>query len=83
MSDQPIYTPEEQLKLRELEAQSQGISNFKNAVTRSLHCGQDSAIIANLLQFLSDLISQTVQQIEQIKIGAQSRSKEAPAKESK
>lgn len=89
MSQAPItFTSEEQLKLNELQQQAEGFANFRNAVARSLSIGQDSVVIANLLQFLGNMAQQSAQQIEQIKSDAQARSsadasKSAPTKSDK
>lgn len=75
MSDRPItFTEQEQLKLQELERQAQGFANFKNAVTRSMHSGQDSSLIAQLLQFLHDMAVQSANQIDDLRKTAQQRS---------
>ncbi len=68
------FTSDEPVKLQQLEQQAQGFTNFKNAVTRSLSVGQDAAIISNLLQFLDNMVNQSIQQMEQIKQEAQARS---------
>lgn len=83
MSNNPIvFNEAEQLKLQELEAQIQGFSNFKNAVSRSLHAGQDSPIIANLLTFLHNMALQSSNQVEDLKKSAQGRA-DAPKEEKK
>jgi len=78
MSDQPqkpiLFTEAEQLKLQELQANAEGFNNFQLAVSRSLHSGQDTALIANLITFLKQMSAQSSQQIEQIKTDAQARS---------
>lgn len=84
MSERPTtFTEEEQLKLQELESQGQGFANFKAAITRSLHSGQDSVIIANLLQFLHNMTQQSAQQIEEVQKAAKARTAKDETKESK
>lgn len=81
MANSPIvFSSEEQLKLQDLENQINGFTGFKNLVTRSLYAGQDSALAAQLLNFLSDLITQSMNQVNQIRTNAQERAN-APKEE--
>ena len=78
MSDnKPVtFTEDEQLKLQELELQAKEYANWRNSVARSLHSGQDSPLIARLIQFLEHMAIQASKQIDEIRTAAQSRSKE-------
>lgn len=78
MSDiKPItFTDAEQLKLQELEAQAQEYANWRNSVARSLYAGQDSQLVARLIQFLQHMAVQASKQIEEIRKTAEGRSKE-------
>jgi len=77
MSEQSpiIFNEDEQIKLVELEKQCQEFANWRNATARSLHSGQDAALVGRLLQFLQHMTAQTAKQIEDIRLGAEKRSK--------
>lgn len=70
------FTADEQIKLTELEGQARGFSEFRNAVARSLHSGQDAGTISNLLQFLQNMALQSSHQIEEVKKAAANRKPE-------
>lgn len=77
MSSLPvIFTAEEQQKLAELKQQILGFQNFETAVSRSLHSGEDALIIHRLLQFLKELSTQSMKQMEDIESQAKKRSTE-------
>lgn len=82
MSNPVVFNEAEQLKLTELNNQIQGFTNFKNAVSRSLHAGQDSVIIANLLTFLHNMALQSQTQADELNKSAQARA-DAPKEEKK
>jgi len=74
MADQPlIFTEQEQLQIQQLEGQANGFNNFKNLVSRSLYAGQDAALAAQLIQFLTEMTQQSAKQLEAIKLTAQAR----------
>lgn len=75
----PIYTPEEQLRVVELDKQAKGFAGFKLAVARSLSSGQDSSVISSLLKFLNDMEQQSNFQIKEITDAAKQRNVTAPA----
>lgn len=74
----PIYTPEEQLRIIELDKQAKGFAIFKAAAARSLSSGQDAATIASLLKFLSDMEQQSNSQINEITNAAKQRNVAVP-----
>lgn len=69
----PIYTPEEQLRVVELDKQAKAFATFKLAVARSLSSGQDSGTISSLLKFLGDMEQQSNSQIKEITDAAKQR----------
>jgi len=74
MSDSQLtFTPEEQIKLTELDRQVQAFSNFRTVVARSLYCGQDAPVAQQLLQFLQEITAQSSKQIEEVKTLANQR----------
>jgi len=81
-SDKPvIFNEQEQLQLQNLQKQGEDFTAWKTAMTRSLHSGQDSILVANLIQFLQNLIQQVAQQIELVTANAKRRiADEAKAK---
>lgn len=82
MANSPIvFSPEEQLQLQQLENQGNAFTAYKNLVTRSLYAGQDAPLAANLLNFLSDLVAQSTNQVNAVRSQAQARSNE-PKEES-
>ena len=81
MADKPItFNEQEQLQLQQLQQQNDSFNAWGNAISRSLHAGQDSVLVANLLQFLKNLIDQNAQNIEAVKTGAQKRNADEAAK---
>lgn len=82
MSDKPIAFNEAELsQLQEIVQQNDSFNSWGQAISRSLHCGQDAVLVANLLNFLKNLIEQNAKNTEEIKAKAQSRiADEAAAK---
>ena len=74
MADKPvIFNEQEQLELQQLQQQNDSFNAWGAAISRSLHCGQDSVLVANLLNFLKNLVDQNNKNIEAFKTGAQKR----------
>ena len=78
MSDKPTEKPvtfneAEQLELQQLQQQNESFNAWGSATSRSLHSGQDTLLIANLLQFLKNLITQNNKNIENVTAAAKAR----------
>lgn len=80
MSDVPVtFTPEEQLRLQELNNQAKAFDTFGVVVSRSLYVGQDSLVVQQLLQFLQDIKNQSLKQVEDITANATKRNEQKKA----
>lgn len=74
MADKPIiFNEQEQLRLQELQGQNEAFNAWGQAISRSLHSGQDAVLVANLINFLKNLIDQNNKNAEEVKSGAQKR----------
>ena len=72
--DKPvIFNEQEQLQLQNLQKQCEDFTTWKNVLNRSLYCGLDTILVANLLQFLQNLVQQCGQQIELVTNNAKKR----------
>lgn len=73
-SEKPvIFNEAEQLELQQLQQQNESFNAWGSATSRSLHSGQDTLLIANLLQFLKNLITQNNKNIENVTASAKAR----------
>lgn len=81
-ADKPvIFNEAEQLELQQLQQQNDSFNSWGQAITRSLHCGQDSLLVANLIQFFKNMIAQNTKSIEAVSTNAKARiAAEAAAK---
>lgn len=68
-----LFTEAEQLNLQELQTQVEGFNSFANVVKAGSYPGTYSTTVASLLQFLQNMVAQSSQQIEQVKVEAQTR----------
>lgn len=68
-----IFNEAEQLELQQLQQQNESFNNWGNAISRSLHVGQDTLLVANLLQFLQNLIKQNNKSVENLTANAKQR----------
>lgn len=78
MSDKPtekplIFNEQEQLQLQELQSQNESFNAWGSAISRSLHSGQDTVLVANLLQFLKNLVNQNIKNIDSVSSSAKKR----------
>jgi DNA polymerase II small subunit/DNA polymerase delta subunit B len=82
-NDKPVtYNEQEQLQLQNLKTQNDSFNAWGSAISRSLHIGSDTLLVANLLQFLKNLIGQNDNQAKQLEIAAKARANTASADES-
>jgi hypothetical protein len=77
MSETPVtFSAEEQVRLNELNNQAKAFDTFGLVVSRSLYAGQDAQVVQQLLQFLQDIKTQSLKQVEAITNAATQRSTE-------
>ena len=80
MSETPVtFSAEEQVRLNELNNQAKAFDTFGLVVARSLYAGQDAQVVQQLLQFLQDIKTQSLKQVEAITNVATQRSQEKKA----
>ena len=68
-----IFNETEQLELQQLQSQNESFNAWGSAISRSMHSGQDTLLVANLLQFLKNLITQNTKNIDNVTASAKAR----------
>lgn len=82
MSNNVVFTGDEQVQIQELNNSILQFDAYKNLLLRSQHKGEDAMLVVQSVKFFEEIIKQTSAQLEALRTTAAKRSLAPKAQES-